>query len=127
MPRIVPHNSIIALAVAPSVWLGYFVLTYLVTEIGCSRGWSQSQIVGLDLLRTLLWSIALIGIGFIVYASRQAYRNLQAARDPDATHDPETRERRSFIAKAGFFLCGISLLGTLWGVFNIVIFSSCTS
>lgn len=125
MPRLVPHNNIIALAVAPSVWLVYFVLTYLFTEIGCARGWSNARIAGLDALQFLLWSIAAIGAGFISYATRQAYRNLQAAKDPETTREPEVRERRSFLAKAGFFLCGISLLGTLWGAITILVFDTC--
>jgi heme/copper-type cytochrome/quinol oxidase subunit 2 len=127
MPRVVPHNNIIALAVAPSVWLIYFALTYLVTEIGCARGWSDSSYFGLDVLQTLLWAIAVIGACFLAYATREAWKNLQAAKDPEATPDAEVRERRTFLAKAGFFLCGISLLGTSWGVFNNVIFSSCQS
>lgn len=125
MPRLVPHNSIIALAVAPSVWLVYFVLTYLLTEIGCARGWSDARILGVNALQFLLWSIAAIGAGFITYAASQAYRNLQAAKDPERTGEEEVRERRSFIAKAGFFLCGISLLGTLWGAINIIVFNEC--
>lgn len=125
MRRLMPHNNIIALAVAPSVWLAYFVLTYLVTELGCARGWSDARIAGLDALKFLLWSIAIIGAGLISYAAWQAYRNLQAAQDPQTTKEEDTRERRAFLAKAGFFLCGISLLGTLWGAMNIVVFDVC--
>lgn len=125
MPRLMPHNNIVALAVAPSVWLIYFVLTYFVTEVGCARGWSEARFVGVDVLQLLLWSIAVLGAVLISYAAWQAYRNLKAARDPETTQDEETRERRSFLAKAGFFLCGISLLGTLWGAINIVVFEVC--
>lgn len=123
--RFVPHNNVVALAVAPSVWLAYFVATFMVTEIGCTRAWMDVSIAGLNLLDVLLWSIAAIGLVLISYASWQSWRNLRAAQDPDADHEPEVRDRREFIARSGFFLCGISLLGTLWGALTILVFDTC--
>lgn len=125
MVRKIIHHSIIALAIAPSIWLVYFVSTYLVTELGCARGWIDHEIGPLNVLELSLWTIAAIGVALIAYAAWQSWRGLQIAHGTGGEFEPHVQERRRFIAKSGFFLAALSLLGALWGVMTILLFDTC--
>lgn len=123
--RLVPHNNVVALAIAPSVWLGYFVITFFISALGCERGWYDVRIAGIGSLQLALWVTAAVGAVLILFASWESWLHWRAAQDPREDMEPEERDRLSFLSKAGLFLCGISLLGIVWGTFNMLIFKSC--
>jgi len=124
MTRLVPHNSAAGLIVAPSIWLGYFIASFLVVGLGCEYEWQQT--VGpFRAQRLTIWVIALVSLALLAYATWQSWQNLKAARQARGQMQEEVRERQRFLAHAGLFLCGISLLGVVWGSFNLIAFDSC--
>lgn len=125
MTRLVPVNNVVALTIAPSVWLGYFVVTFLISALGCERGWHDVQWAGVNVLLAAQWLVALIALALIALATWESWQHGKIAQDPRENIEAEERERRTFLSKAGLFLCGISLLGTLWGALNMLYLAGC--
>ncbi len=124
MSRLIPRNSATGLIVAPTIWLVYFVASFLVVGLGCEYGWQQTA-GPFRAQRLTVWIIALASVALLAYATLQSWQNLRAARRNHGDVDEDVRERQRFLAHAGLFLCGISLLGVIWGSFNLFAFDSC--
>src|SRR5690606_4534085 len=126
MNKLVPRHSAAGLIVAPTIWLFYFVASFLVVGLGCENGWQQT--VGpFRAQRLTVWMIALLSLALLAYATYESWHNLRAAAQAREEMEEDARERQRFLAHAGLFLCGISLLGVLWGSVNLFAFDSCAS
>lgn len=124
MKKFVPRHSAAGLIVAPTIWLFYFVASFLVVGLGCGYGWQQT-LGPFSAQRLAMWTIALLSLALLAYATYESWRNLQAAAQARGEMEEDARERQRFLAHAGLFLCGISLLGVLWGSVNLFAFDSC--
>jgi len=123
--KLVPRHSALALVIPPAVWLGYFVLTFLSSLISCERGSDVGSASGIFTTHRLIWIITLASLALLAMATWQAWRNLRLANEPGQTPEDQPRERYEFLAETGLFLCGISILGVLWGTINVFSFPSC--
>ena len=122
MFRLVPRGTLFGMIVAPVVWIGYFVLSYIVVGVGCAVGYGESADFGL--LRIVLLGVSLAGGGLILSATAQSYRHWRAALREEPVE--ETLESpHAFLALAGLFLCGISLLGVVWGTLAVFLLEPC--
>lgn len=126
MRKLVPRNSAAGLIVAPTIWLFYFVASFLVVGLGCEYGW-QKTLGPFSAQRVTVWAVAVFSLALLAFATFESWRNLRAASQARDEMEEDARERQRFLAHAGLFLCGISLLGVLWGSLNLFAFDSCAS
>ena len=126
MLTLVPRDTLIGILVAPTIWALWLAISYSVSGLGCGLGWDQERLLGFNALRGSLLLVATFGAAAVLYASWQSWTHWRSAQSgtPDQL-DRESRERRSFLSLAGLFLCGISLLGVLWGALNVLVVPPC--
>ncbi len=116
MTTLARRTHIVSLAVPPIVWLAYFVLSYLVVALGCSLPASEAT------LRGALAVIAGASLIVIFSAGAESLKSWRSARQERNAGD---RQHRTSLALLALLLCGLALLGTVWGGLNLFMLAPC--
>jgi hypothetical protein len=122
---LVPRATLFGLIVAPLVWVLYFGISYLVAWLGCSLGLNDYSGFGIDAVRLALVLVALVAFVMVIIACREQYGHWKSASEPGYLDSPETAANHRFLALAGIFLCGISMLGIVWGLLPVFLVKPC--
>lgn len=126
MITLVPRDSIIGLLVAPTIWMGAFVLIYGVVGTACALGIGMDSINGINTVRLIALLIAALSGLVIALAGVQAFRLWQDARHTMVDADELTiRKRHEFLYMTTLWLCVLSLVGTAWMAMAILMNPIC--
>lgn len=105
--------SIIA---APLVWAAHFVLSYALLSIGCALGWQTAQVLGLDLIRSLLLLLTAAAIAALLVLLGAAWH---------VRHHAAVGSRPRFSATTATGLAILSLIAVVWIGLAIVLMPPC--
>jgi uncharacterized membrane protein YqjE len=89
----------------PLVWAAHFTLCYALLSVGCSAGWQNASVLGLDLIRGLLLLATAAAVAMLSALLIRSVR--QRNREPAGT-------RPRFMAAAAAGLNVLSLIAVLW-------------
>lgn len=105
----------LSLLAGPIAWLACFAIVYLITGTGCTLDYAHTNISGVNTLRLLASSAALVAAilaAWSAFTAMQKRRSLQ--RTVVTVSELPMRQRQEFVHFAGFILSLISLVGILW-------------
>lgn len=116
MITLVPKDSLAGIIVGPILWSIYFVLSYIVSGLVCSLGYSETTVAGMNPVQLVLLLVGLLIALFIVAAGMQAHRGRRQLRSLIAENEAEESalQRHDFLYLASLLLCGFSLIGVIW-------------
>jgi hypothetical protein len=113
--ELVPRDSLIGILIGPTLWMAAFVVIYGIAGTGCALGYADASISGLNAIRFLALLVAAISGIAIAWAGVRAWTQWKEVRRTmvEASELAE-RKRHEFICFSAVWLCGISLVGTVW-------------
>jgi multidrug efflux pump subunit AcrB len=124
----VERDSLFSIIVGPLVWAVYFLTIYITTAIACAKEFFYLQIFGISILPAGVALATLIAVGLILDGAIVALRRWRRpwGKAPLPPHDRDSiQSRRRFMAYAGFLLCTLSLIATLWVALPFLFMTSC--
>jgi hypothetical protein len=124
----VERDSLFSIIVGPLVWAVYFLTVYIITAIACTKKFFYLQIFGIGVVPAGVTLATLMAAGLILDGAIVALRRWRHPRGtaPLPPHDRDSiQSRRRFMAYAGFLLCMLSLIATLWVALPFLFMTSC--
>lgn len=117
-------DRVIDLAVAPVLWSLYFLAVYITAAVRCAA--SEAPGSGIGAIRIAIAVLALLTIGAIGVAARDAWRRWRAAGGGWPPHGDDSRQsRRQFLALAALLLCGLSVVATIYVALPAAFLADC--
>ena len=124
MPSRTPDKDTLwMLTLAPAIWAGHFLLSYLTAAIWCARFAAPSASLG-GVQSAVRWytAIALAGIAVIAW---EGFRRHRHGTDT-TTHDLDSPgDRHRFLGFATLLLSGLSAVATIYVAFAATFFETC--
>jgi hypothetical protein len=118
------HQSLWLLTIAPAIWGGHFLASYIAASVWCSRFSGDGTLGPIPQLVAALTVLALAGIALVGWGGwqRHSYGEL---REP-VPHDEDTPEdRHRFLGLATLLLAGLSAVATMYVAAAASFFGTC--
>ena len=121
-PRHRHDIALIHLAIAPTIWAGHFLVSYVVAAVWCAKFpeteiWVPRLVIGVATL------LALAGIGLLSLRVLSQW-GFTWAEEP--RHDEDTaKSRHAFLSRATFLLCGLSAVSTVYVAMPALFLATC--
>lgn len=125
MGTMVPRDGIVGLMIGPTIWLTYFVLSYLISGIGCRLGYQHYDLVGTNPIHFLVLVAGVVAAALIAIAGMHAYRGRSRALSSTNASDRKTTARNAFLYGVALVLSTLSLVGVLWLAMNAMLTPVC--
>ena len=90
----------------PVTWFIYFMLVYMIADLGCQAGWGQVLVMGFNLVELLVVLSTIIAVLVTLLGVWMSYRDWHTVREISRGDSPIDRllERRQFIAFSGMIM-----------------------
>lgn len=106
------RGSLLGLTGALIAWSIYFIASYALLSVGCSSGWQHVRILGMNSVRLMIVTMALVTLLLTIYLG---WRHLRAWRL--ATPAAATAAHGSpypFMSLAAALSAALALVSTVW-------------
>jgi hypothetical protein len=117
------HQSIVILAVSPTIWAAHFLLCYVTGAIWCAKqATALAPLGGVRVAVAIYTILALLAIAAVGWIGYRAHR----MGDENPPHDEDTPEdRHRFIGFATLLLSGMSALAVVYAALVVVFVNTC--
>ena len=124
MTRAAEHRqSIIVLAVSPTIWAAHFLLCYVTAAVWCAK--QPTALVALGGVRTAIAVYTVLSLAAIAMVGWSGYRAHRLG-DAELPHDEDSPQaRHQFIGFATFLLSGLSVLAVVYTALVAVFIETC--
>lgn len=97
------------------LWGDYFLLSYLISGLGCETGFGEARLAGVNALRLLLLGVGvLFGLVIFFLGLRAARAGRDATASKSGAGSSEGVQQMEFLHRVRAGLYGLSLVGVVW-------------
>ena len=115
-------QSLWLLVVAPTIWAGHFLASYLTAAVWCAKAGRGAELSGVRVAVAAFTASALAGILFVGWRGLRRHR-LGSVPAPHDLDTPEDRHR--FLGLATLLLSAVSAVAVLYGAMPALVFGAC--
>lgn len=117
------QESLWIIVVAPTIWAGHFLLSYITAAIWCAKYAGPDGSLGP--VRIAIGAFTAAALGGIGWTTWIAYKK-HSYGDSSRPHDADTRaDRHRFIGFATLLLAGLSAVATIFVALTAVFIGNC--
>ena len=121
--RTAEHYSLWLLTIAPTIWAGHLLLSYVTAAVWCAKFVGSDGALG-RVRHAVMWYsvVALAGIAIIAWEGLRRHRHGTEA----TTHDLDSADdRHRFLGFATLLLSSLSAVGVLYAAMGATYFETC--
>ena len=116
-------DSLIALAISPTIWAAHFLLSYCTAAVWCAKVAGPDGALGAA--RTAIAAYTAVSLAGIALVGARGWRRHRIG-DGSVPHDDDTPEdRHRFLGYATLLLSGLSAVGVVYAALAAVFVGDC--
>jgi hypothetical protein len=118
-----PRQSLWALTVAPAIWAGHFLATYVTAAVWCGNAGADARFGAVTIMFAAATALALAAVTWVAWGGWTRYNHGETI---PSHHKDTPEDRHRFLGLATLLLAGLSAVSILYTVVAVAMLRGCS-